>query len=262
MLIKSTCLKKTFQYLLDVDNYNTLLIDKTALIIGILRKMQKWHISSIINEYRLFTGKNRSYFAETFLEIIELVVRQQRINDTTKDASSNNDNDNNNTDSALKDKDKNILPMEKNSKKKKKNSKTSSKGKSSNFTIINEDDLCKDPEVPKRLLKIIEDAEKEARLREKDDELSKEIPPAEMIRTTSNLGIFGHRYRLAFNKKENDDFRFYKNLNNANDDSKYAVTITIPKEPNLPEWFKFQRDLWEQEHSPEEHHFYKEHIFM
>ena len=77
MLIKSDCIKKVFYKLLNKDNYNLLLVDRTGLIIGMLRKIQKWNLSSIINEYRLYTGKNRSYFSETFLELISIKLTQE-----------------------------------------------------------------------------------------------------------------------------------------------------------------------------------------
>ena len=77
----------------------------------------------------------------------------------------------------------------------------------------------------------------------------------DLKKTSSDLGIFGHRYRLAFNKKENGDYGYYKAR------GKDDVKIRIPSDPELPDWFKFQRDLWEKENVPEEHHFYREHIF-
>ncbi|CAI1883073.1 hypothetical protein SEUBUCD646_0C01620 [Saccharomyces eubayanus] len=232
MLIKSTCLKRTFKTLLNIDNYSVLLVDKTALVIGILRKIQKWNIASIINEYRLFSGKNRNYFAETFLEIISINIEQEKCNKTTT-ASKNTER----------------LSLEN-------NNKTHSieyKANSGKLIKVNEDDLCKEPEVPQRLLTLINQIETKVK-NNKVSQISG-ILTDDLKKTSSDLGIFGHRYRLAFNKKENGDYGYYKAR------GKDSVKIRIPSDSELPDWFKSQRDLWEKENVPEEHHFYREHIF-
>lgn len=231
MLIKSTCLKRTFKTLLNIDNYSVLLVDKTALVIGILRKIQKWNIASIINEYRLFSGKNRNYFAETFLEIISISIEQEKCNKT---------NTNKNT---------KRLSLEN-------NNKTHSieyKANSGKLIKVYESDLCKEPEVPQRLLTLINQIETKV----KNNKVSQinGILRDDLKKTSSDLGIFGHRYRLAFNKKENGDYDYYKVR------AKDSVKIRIPSDSELPDWFKSQRDLWEKENVPEEHHFYREHIF-
>ena len=230
MLIKSTCLKRTFKTLLNVDNYNVLLVDKTALVIGILRKIQKWNIASIINEYRLFSGKNRNYFAETFLEVISINIEQEKddktiINNNNKKLSLENNR---------------IHSIE-------------YKGNSGKLVKVNEDDLSKEPEVPQRLLTLINQIETKV----KNNKVLQVngVLGGDLKRTSSDLGIFGHRYRLAFNKKENGEYGYYKALGKDN------VKIRIPTDSELPGWFKFQRDLWEKENVPEEHHFYREHIF-
>ncbi|EJS44476.1 oca4p [Saccharomyces arboricola H-6] len=231
MLIKSTCLKRTFKILLNVDNFNVLLVDKTALIIGILRKIQKWNIASIINEYRLFSGKNKNYFAETFLEIIGINIEQEKNNKTITNK--------NNKKLSLE----NI-------------NRTHSieyKANSGKLVKVNEDDLCKEPEVPKRLLTLINQIETKV----KNNKILqvKGVLGDDLKRTSSDLGIFGHRYRLAFNKRENGEYGYYKAKGKDN------IIIRIPSDSELPDWFKFQRDLWEKENVPEEHHFYREHIF-
>lgn len=237
MLIKSSCLKKTFKVLLDHNNYNILLVDKSALIIGILRKIEKWNISSVINEYRLYTGKNRSYFAETFLELIQIEVEQEKIENVSLDR-------------------KEALSLDQGM-----TIETQRKMSNSNIVLITEDDLCNPPEVPKRLIKIIEDAERRENLDHNDMGTEENLLARELQRSSSNLGIFGHRYRLAFNKKENGDYGYYKCGNNERQHSD-AVRLKIPNELKLPEWFKFRRDLWEQDNVPEVHHFYKEQIFV
>lgn len=168
-----------------MDNYNVLLVDKTALVIGILRKIQKWNIASIINEYRLFSGKNRNYFAETFLEIINIEIEQEKDNKTIVDNKAKK------------------LPLE--------NNRTHSieyKANSGKLIRVNEDDLCREPEVPQRLLTLINQIETKVK-NNKVLQVSGVLGD-DLKKTSSDLGIFGHRYRLAFNKKENGDYGYYK----------------------------------------------------
>lgn len=269
MLIKSTCLKKTFQKLLNSKCYNLLLVDKTSLIVGILRKIQKWNISSILNEYRLYSGKHSSYFAETFLELVDIRIEQDH---ETVDAEETIVKNSDISHDKL-----NIIPFE--------------PKKPSNCIIVSEEDLCDPPEVPKRLINMILEAEQNEQLeilRKSAGIFSKKLD-----RHNSDLGIFGHKYRLAFNKKDNGNYEYYKSYKSRHQKSKKykkqrdqttndnnnirkkeekveeeeeeeedIVTLKIPKESLLPSWFTYQRDLWEQENVPEVHHFYKEYIFV
>lgn len=241
MLIKSYCLKKTFRLLLDHKFYNVLLVDKTALIIGILRKIQKWNISSIINEYRLYAGKNRSYFAETFLELIELRIEQDKLETVATDK-------------------KETLMIEPD----KSANETQRKLSQNNLIYVTEDDLCKPPKIPSRLIAIVEETERRENrdINKSDDEFDEDsLRGYNIKRSTSDMGIFGHRYRLTFNKKENGDYDYYKTENAQSTGSDY-IKVSIPNELELPEWFKFQRDSWEQDNAPDVHHFYKEEIFV
>lgn len=241
MLIKSYCLKKTFKLLLNKNNNNILLVDKSALIIGILRKIQKWNISSIINEYRLYAGKNRSYFAETFLELIDLRIEQEK---TEKFSQS--------------DKELLSIPTQE------ADTDSGRKLSNSNLTYVTEFDLCKPPQVPRRLLSIVEETQRrENHTSEEEFENSDadSLYSQSYKRSTSDMGIFGHRYRLTFDKKESGDFDFYK-TSNAESDNTDCIRIQVPMEGMLPEWFKFQRDTWEQDNAPEVHHFYKEEIYI
>lgn len=277
MLIKSSCLRKTFKKLLNAKNYNILLVDKTALIIGILRKIQKWNISSILNEYRLYAGKHSSYFAETFLELIDLRIEQDNETFENDEVMNKSLQANLNVDHQLKPR------------------------KLSNCVLVTEEDLCKPPEVPKRLINMIQEAERNEQLqllKKSNDLLIRKLD-----RKESDLGIFGHRYRLAFNKRENGCYDYYKSYklrhqqlmkrennklhdnmilpdkqgqqlsgksnvkplndeDNEDDEEEDVVTINIPKESLLPTWFIFQRDIWEKDNVPDVHHFYKEHIFV
>lgn len=74
MLIERNIIVNAFELLLDKTKHNILFIDSTSTLVGILRKIQKWNLSSILNEYHIYAGssKNNSYYAENFLELIQV----------------------------------------------------------------------------------------------------------------------------------------------------------------------------------------------
>ncbi|EDO18738.1 hypothetical protein Kpol_1028p10 [Vanderwaltozyma polyspora DSM 70294] len=228
MLVKSNCLKKAFNMILNTNNYNVLLVDRTAIVVGILRKLQKWNIASVINEYRLFAGKNVNYFAETFLELIELSIEQEIDDDMITQR--------------IRElqlaKNPSILPE------------ALVRCKSESMEMVNEDDLLEAPKVPERILKLIGEAEAQNNTIISQDEIDTK-------NQDRNHGIFGNQYRLVFNKKERGEYEFYENIKpNIHKDS--LVVIKIPIEPKLPEWFKFQRDLWEEKNVKQDNIFYAE----
>lgn len=224
MIIKSYSLKRAFELLLNTVNHNTILVDKTSIIVGILRKIQKWNIASVINEYRLFAGKNCNYFAETFLEMVSIRIIQEEENGGLKSIEGSNAVDADDLNE----------------------SKSCAK-----WEIINESDLSSPPSIPLHLLQTLEEVQ--ADNKEAAFGAGYGVP---LMKTQSDLGIFGNRYRLAFNKTERADYEFYK----AGEHN--ILTLNIPKESLLPHWFVRQRDLWENENAQEEHNFYKESIFI
>lgn len=77
-LMHPKVIKIVFNVILDKSNNNILLVDKSALLVGMLRKIQKWQLSSIIDEYRMITGKHKSYNAECFLEFVKIEIIQNK----------------------------------------------------------------------------------------------------------------------------------------------------------------------------------------
>ncbi|AGO10570.1 AaceriABR117Cp [[Ashbya] aceris (nom. inval.)] len=222
MIIKTHSLQKIFRLMLNTTNHNMLLVDKTSIVIGLLRRIQKWNISSIISEYRLYTGKNSNYFAETFLEVVDVTVTQDLEKSVTEDIAKLDIQD--------------LRPIE-----------LSRNG--SGQQVVDERDLLRGPELPQHMLRIIDQVEQRS---------NKENSAAAsgIKRTPSSRGIFGNRYRLAFNKRELCEYEYYRS------GSTNAVHIKIPRESLLPQWFKFQRDLWEQLNTKQTYNFYTERIFM
>ncbi|CCE83530.1 Piso0_004108 [Millerozyma farinosa CBS 7064] len=110
MLIERNMISRAFELLLDKTKYNILLVDSTATLVGILRKVQKWNFNSIINEYRIYSSNSNknNYYAENFLELVqvelisfELDEIQKRLEDQSKrnrkksqDISMSNENQN------------------------------------------------------------------------------------------------------------------------------------------------------------------------
>lgn len=221
MLIKSQSLQRILKILLDTTNHNLLLVDKTSIVIGVLRKIQKWNLSSIISEYRLFTGKNKNYFAETFLELIDIKVVQDE-------------------DAELE----GAKTYSKGSRKQHNWAIDVNDSKGSLRKIVQESDLLQPPEIPLHMMNLIKNME------HKPNERTGPIP-----RIPSALGIFGNKYRLAFNRKDRGEYEYYQSGTRNN------FMITIPSDSTLPTWFKYQRDLWEQQHAVEEHNYYKETVF-
>lgn len=72
MVFPSDTMQKVLKVLLNRNNYNLLMIDKTNVLVGVLRKLCKWSCSSIIAEYRLLSGKNSNYYAEAFLDLVSI----------------------------------------------------------------------------------------------------------------------------------------------------------------------------------------------
>lgn len=73
MVLRPTLISKVIRILLNSrNNHNCLLIDKSAVVVGILRHIERWCYSSIANEYRLFSGSKSNYNVESFLELINI----------------------------------------------------------------------------------------------------------------------------------------------------------------------------------------------
>lgn len=84
-LMHPKIIRMVFSIILDKSNNNILLVDKSALLVGMLRKIQKWQLSSIIDEYRMITGKHKSYNAECFLEFVKIELVQSKNSITNED---------------------------------------------------------------------------------------------------------------------------------------------------------------------------------
>lgn len=75
MVFNKKIISKFLKIVLNKNNFNLLVIDKTNCLAGLLRKVCKWNYSSLISEYRLYAGKNSTYFSETFLELATIQLK-------------------------------------------------------------------------------------------------------------------------------------------------------------------------------------------
>lgn len=74
MIIEKNLIVAALEVLLDKTEHGVLLVDSTLALVGILRKMEKWNINSVINEYRIFAASSSKicYNVEVFLECLQI----------------------------------------------------------------------------------------------------------------------------------------------------------------------------------------------
>ncbi|KAK9381765.1 tyrosine phosphatase family-domain-containing protein [Kockiozyma suomiensis] len=66
--VAGTCLS----YVLNTKFYPILIIDLSCTFIGVLRKLEHWTLSSIINEYREISFDRSQYLYELYIELVDL----------------------------------------------------------------------------------------------------------------------------------------------------------------------------------------------
>lgn len=203
MLFEENMISNIMKVLLNKNYANVLIIDKTNVIIGILRKILKWNYGMLISEYRLYAGKNSNYYSETFLEVITIKLKTNY--GTFKGR---------NSFSSRRPSFDHLL-----------NSGNSSTLRRLSEDVVDLDEeedeenlLSSSPQVPKNLLRMAE--------------LRKSRKKSESMKNSS-FDISIEDYNFYYPQ---DPFQGVK-----------VIEITLPKEDELPNWFKFQRDLWEEE---------------
>lgn len=72
LVLSEDLLQDSFNYVLDKTSYPILILDSTNAFVGALRRMLKWNYSSVVAEYRIFSGAKSHYMAEIFLEMIDI----------------------------------------------------------------------------------------------------------------------------------------------------------------------------------------------
>jgi len=203
MVFNKEIIIKVFEVLLNKNNCNLLIIDKTCVVVGLLRKICKWNYSSLISEYRLYSGKNSNYFAETFLELATLKLKSDfSVGPATLRRSRSSRHNSSDYGSSF---DQRRLSME--------------------DMDIEEDEneeslLSGSPQVPKHLLRMAELRKK----RKKSD--------AKQSLQSSFFSFSDYNFYLPL--------QIFKNIE--------PIEIILPVENDLPQWFKVQRNMWEDEY--------------
>ncbi|KAK6461410.1 putative tyrosine phosphatase [Scheffersomyces coipomensis] len=188
MLIEKSIIIKSFEILLNKNKNNILLVDSSSTLVGILRKIQKWNFNSILNEYRIYTGNSSTsnYFAENFLELIQIELIPYEIDKLLHSSNSKPDSGKN-TDTTVSpiDPDQAVIVMDENGglMKSPNLSQRSSRFNSVDEDIqweeddinsIDDDDMDDDllsasPQIPANLLKLVEQRKHEKSSRDSID---------------------------------------------------------------------------------------------
>lgn len=87
MVFSRELLMDTFGFVLDKRHYPVLVWDSTQAFVGAFRRAQKWSFSSVLSEYRAYSGEKPHYMVELFLELLdvefmeheEAVIRRQSV---------------------------------------------------------------------------------------------------------------------------------------------------------------------------------------
>lgn len=306
MVLKPALISRVFQILLNSrTNYNCLLIDKSEVIVGILRHIERWCYSSIANEYRLFSTTKANYSVESFLELInvELVSYEQvqedeklRGDDDKLDGAKPSirettiHEEKEPTEQAIDDDGTHSKAISINSRRPsfamRRLSGTEGKSSSQNSAGSGKLSMSTSPQIPKNLLKLVEDRRQRKRERDhhrkkqQQQQQQKQQQPNEYgVRALDSRGIrdwslasprarsvCGNSLKsersLKREKSNESDkssggvkrYHFYKPrkafkvIDVRNKVLPTTIKIKLPKEEDLPTWFVELRDSWEEEY--------------
>lgn len=75
--IAEEVVKETLELILHRDNYPILMCDvggvyHVGMVIGCLRRLQNWNLTSVVNEYRCFAASRTRYVNEQFIELFDI----------------------------------------------------------------------------------------------------------------------------------------------------------------------------------------------
>ncbi|KAK9479918.1 tyrosine phosphatase family-domain-containing protein [Lipomyces japonicus] len=71
-LLPDSTVQSCLSYALNKNHYPLLIIDLSCTFIGVLRKLQHWNLSSIINEYREMSFDRSQYLYELYIELVDI----------------------------------------------------------------------------------------------------------------------------------------------------------------------------------------------
>lgn len=239
MVLKPATISKVFQVLLDSSNHNCLLVDKSEVVVGVLRHIEKWCYSSIANEYRLYSTNKANYAVESFLELInvELVPNDQdecEMSDTDSEKGSPLPAQDQFTSQSPQNRPtiSGAINIRRPSTQRKSSDMADLRSSLQNSSVSSSKlSISTSPQIPMNLLKLAEDRRKQ---KQEDQQKRREIT---------------HIPTVRFEKKV---YQFYKpkmDFTVVNDSKELQMTVKVhlPKEELLPQWFKELRNTWEAE---------------
>ncbi|ODQ82064.1 hypothetical protein BABINDRAFT_114955 [Babjeviella inositovora NRRL Y-12698] len=230
MVIKGLIIAKVFELLLNRRLFNVLLVDSTETLVGVLRKIQRWNYTSIINEYRLYAGNKSNYFAENFLEMVRVeLLPHTSITPKEPEKTSEQSNEAPKPPSPVQE----LPPV-----KAKRKSIDEAWDKRGETDDEDEGHMSGSPKIPSALLRIVE-LRKQKKSQEKQEQQQKEQEQLQLQQKELQ------KQQLLAGPQS---FTYYKSWNDSDVKfSKVGVTkMKLPKEEDLPSWFVRQRDFWEK----------------
>ncbi|CAN3355208.1 protein Oca4p [Diutina catenulata] len=233
MLLEKNLIVKAFEILLNKDRHNVLLVDSTSTLVGILRKMQKWDFNSILNEYRTYSGTKSTYYAATFLELVQIELAGYEGEKRPAEAA----------DGGLE------LPQSV-----WEESDEDEASLSFDDDDIDDEVLSASPQIPANLLKMVEQRKQEISHGPHTPESSPVSRGSFQERRRSSVSA--NRFRsagsvpkhrgLSFSSMPHAiEYNYYKNSAKSRFDHVSVIQLRLPPEWKLPEWFIRGRNYWE-----------------
>ncbi|CDK26032.1 unnamed protein product [Kuraishia capsulata CBS 1993] len=233
MLLKPQIVGRIFEIIFEKKNHNVLLIDKSETVIGVLRQIQKWTFTSIINEYRLYSGNKSNYFSENFLELVSVELIPHDYDSSVQSDAKTTTPEGDDIE-RMKDHSIPIKAVHRNSFQSKRPDFNMEALRSSlpnkdegleESTAIKDDEmsLSVSPQIPKNLLKFAE-MRKQKKMQHQGGSEENEISISNFV-------------------------RYYQPSNNWFHTRSKPIKVRLPPEDELPNWFLRQRDGWEADFS-------------
>lgn len=262
MLIEKNLLIEALELLFDKTKYPMLIVDSSLTFVGILRKIQRWNFSSIVNEYRIYTGNSskNNYNVENFLELVQCELIPSEVQHKREPESHRNTKGS--LDESAMDDDNSAFAVDYEDE-------------------IDEDVLSASPQIPANLLKLVELQQGEklpsgspgARMytgrhssyehsharrklsvdsryirnnnnRFRNPSFSLSISPGRRPSLESGLRQFKLERERSAKSQENLNFKYYRPAEVP--DQTKVIQFRLPEESKLADWFVSGRDFWEK----------------
>lgn len=245
MIIRPNLIAEIFKLVFNKSKHNMMIVDKTEALVGLLRKLQKWSFSSIINEYRLYAANRSTYSTETFLELLRIELVSFEENELKKKDEEQESKRNQASKEGVK------ISALRNSFSTRSSISSISKSiedlkvddlEDLNFEQLQSEklSLSASPQIPHELLKLAKQRKLKKNILKDDPETQEEINRSfsDDLLNARDKSLTYYAYYKSYDTQ-------FDNLTNQGQ-KKGRIKIILPQEENLPLWFKRQRDSWEE----------------